>query len=635
MSIYRTAYAIAFSLIALITTLDSAQAAKFVGKELEIKGNWRDGIITAKSIRAPNKRYDEDKGRVSGRITAVDRGLRRMRIGPLTIHWSAKTRFEQIKESTLRAGLTVKVSVRRRSDGRLEARSIKTRARIREAIRLRGLVSTEEKLEDRSYLVTILGLQVRVPRKTSKEIDRLIRRPDDRRPEDQFTVTIGDRPLTIGGEYNLEGEDRHDFKLGTPDGDNIERDDIARVNQELQLEFVYPFSDDVSMFLEAKGLDRRDVHIENRNRDLETTTELQRGETWVYINRLFSKYSGLQLGRQNVRERREWWWDEDLDAARLRYTDRHIHGEIGLARELFKVSNKQDEIDPEKEDITRIFAHGAWQWRKRQLLEVFALSQTDSSETHAVGEQLNPEEEDEIDADLDWLGLRARGKVKFKHAGRLLYWLDSAVVKGEETVYDYDDNPLPPPAPPREVGDRVDQDVDGWAFDIGASWSTRLPGRPAFTLGYAVGSGDDDPNDGTDESFHQTGLQDNNGRFHGVNRFRYYGELLRPELSNLRIATAAIGFPFSKRSSVELVYHRYEQVYEQEGLRDTRLKIDPNDPDLIDTDIGEELDLVIGMRKWKHVDLEFIVAAFRAGKAFGVNEDETARYVNAEFTYNF
>lgn len=53
----------------------------------------------------------------------------------------------------------------------------------------------------------------------------------------------------------------------------------------------------------------------------------------------------------------------------------------------------------------------------------------------------------------------------------------------------------------------------------------------------------------------QTGLQDNNGEFFGVDCFRYYGELLRPELSKLQITTLALGFRMLTNSSIEFVYH--------------------------------------------------------------------------------
>ena len=174
--------------------------------------------------------------------------------------------------------------------------------------------------------------------------------------------------------------------------------------------------------------------------------------------------------------------------------------------------------------------------------------------------------------------------------------------------------------------------VNGWGFDSSLSWAMPWWIKPTFTLGYAVGSGDRNPESGGDHSFRQTGLHANKGRFRGVNRFRYYGELLRPELSNLHIWTSALGFRFWRSSSVEFVYHYYRQVRAADFLRDAAIKADPLGRRL---SIGHEWDLIIGMREWKHVDLELIGAMFRAGSAFGPLAGRNAFTTILQFTYNF
>lgn len=68
-----------------------------------------------------------------------------------------------------------------------------------------------------------------------------------------------------------------------------------------------------------------------------------------------------------------------------------------------------------------------------------------------------------------------------------------------------------------------------------------------------------------------------------------------------------------ERNSLELVYHRYTHEYAFDELREAQLDMKPNG---INKDIGEEIDLVIGMCKWKNVDLEIIVAQFKTGAAY-------------------
>ena len=127
-------------------------------------------------------------------------------------------------------------------------------------------------------------------------------------------------------------------------------------------------------------------------------------------------------------------------------------------------------------------------------------------------------------------------------------------------------------------------------------------------------------------------MQDNNGRFRGVNRFRYYGELLRPELSNLRISTLSLGYPLLNNSSVELVYHEYRQVHADDRSRVGRIGPRPNGED---TDIGQELDLVFGFEETKSLEFEIIAAVFKSGEAYGDLSGNYAYDLELSMDYNF
>ena len=43
-------------------------------------------------------------------------------------------------------------------------------------------------------------------------------------------------------------------------------------------------------------------------------------ESWIHFGKLFGTNLELQIGRQNFEEKREWWWDEDLDSIRFYYS---------------------------------------------------------------------------------------------------------------------------------------------------------------------------------------------------------------------------------------------------------------------------------------------------------------------------
>jgi len=214
--------------------------------------------------------------------------------------------------------------------------------------------------------------------------------------------------------------------------------------------------------------------------------------------------------------------------------------------------------------------------------------------------------------------------------GDLNYWLDGAWGGGREFVFDFKKDKKKKNH--ERVSDRIKRNVNGWGLDTGLSWETRLPWRPTLTLSYAFGSGDRTPERGTDHSFHQTGLHDNKVRFGGVTRFHYYGEVLDPELSNLHIWTAALGFRFWRASSIDFLYHFYRQVYPAPFLRDTNLDADPTGKGQT---IGQEWDLVLGLRGWEHLEIELLAGLFRAGSAYGPLSGETAYISTLKVTYNF
>ena len=112
-----------------------------------------------------------------------------------------------------------------------------------------------------------------------------------------------------------------------------------------------------------------------------------------------------------------------------------------------------------------------------------------------------------------FFGLRSLGEVDV-FDDEIEYWADLATVRGKDEG----------------------TDIKGYGFDIGATYELNAPLRPYFTLAYAFGSGDSDPDAGTDKEFRQTGLEGNENKFGGITSFKYYGETFNPELRNLKIS---------------------------------------------------------------------------------------------------
>lgn len=173
-------------------------------------------------------------------------------------------------------------------------------------------------------------------------------------------------------------------------------------------------------------------------------------------------------------------------------------------------------------------------------------------------------------------------------------------------------------------------DLRGWGGDIGTTYSPSGAKPWYFSAGYAFGSGDRNPNDLIDHAFRQTGIQDNNDKFGGVTSFKYYGEILEPELSNLHIMTAGVGRRFGRRISLDLVYHKFTQDEALDRLRNTNFKVRPNGTS---TDIGQELDVILGHRSGFGLDTELVLAAFDPGRAF--DDARRAYLVKLQLRYRF
>jgi hypothetical protein len=137
-----------------------------------------------------------------------------------------------------------------------------------------------------------------------------LRRPDDRRPADQWILWLFNRPLTIGGE--LESELGYEGNFSLYDG---AKDGILRLGQELVLEFSYPFTKDILLFVEGIAFHESDLYATGHRRRFDGGIEL--GQAWIYLRRLLGSKFSLRAGRQAVWEDRNWWWDDDLDAFRL------------------------------------------------------------------------------------------------------------------------------------------------------------------------------------------------------------------------------------------------------------------------------------------------------------------------------
>jgi alginate production protein len=271
--------------------------------------------------------------------------------------------------------------------------------------------------------------------------------------------------------------------------------------------------------------------------------------------------AALQIGRQDFDEPREWLYDENLDGIRFRIARGRWRAEASASTRWATLSNRL-------RDRTNWILVVGREMRRAWVAEGYVISRPRRGAT---------------DDHPTWVGLRSHGRLR---SGKY-HWLELSALRGT----------------------RLGEPMSSWAFDAGLRLRLVNRIRLEVTGGWAYGSGGPNPRD----RFFQTGFQDNNAKFGGVTSFKYYGELLDPELSNLSIRTAGAGFRPSRSSSIDFVYHDYRQPHPEQRLFGTSLESGPQGTE---GDVGREWDVIIGFEEIAGVDLEYVYAEFDPGAAF-------------------
>jgi alginate production protein len=396
----------------------------------------------------------------------------------------------------------------------------------------------------------------------------------DAPPPTRFELTPD---LRFGAKLEIEGALKKNFDLR-----DARADELKTLEPMLSLAFSYEPSETVQAYLNIEPSYRFADDERNRKKDEE---RLEIKQAFLSLQDVFSDTT-IKLGRQRYQDEREWLYDDELDGLRLFHTFSRYALE-------FSVITRNDRDLLQDEDIDKsvnYVVHARHVRDKHTGLGLYAFAHN-SRETP--------------DEDFVLFGLHAKGEV-FK---RTDYWLGLAYVHGETDS----------------------SDIRAWALDFGGTRVLALPYRPAITLGYAWGSGNSDPGSGTDRNFRQTGLQDNTAKYNGRIRLKYYGEVVDPELSNLKIATVGLGIRPTHNTSVDLVYHNFRQDEASSNVRDWDLKLDP---DGISTELGNEIDLIAGYRFKPRHKGSLIIGWFQPGDAFP-NDADSALYaeLNLEFLF--
>ena len=493
---------------------------------------------------------------------------------------SAKTKFSKVNRAKL-LHQRIKVEGHYRGPKRFSARKISARGPGRD--RVSGLISDISRSDD-GLSITVVNQPIFVPEGVDFQHEKPIVEyvvtsmnvalPQGKQlsEDDQFGegFRISDRvrfTTLIEGRY--KGEDNYDLDDRRDRG---RQDTAGSIRGRFMLS---PSDHGISGQLELRYTYLR------VNEDRLTTFDIddsRLGESFVFLDDPFEVDFDIQAGRMDFDDRREWLYDQNLDGLRF-------YWKLGSWLAELSATTTLSEGKLWDENTNNFVAYLSDTGRRFAAYVIHR-------DTDLPG----------LKEKVTHLGLRAFGDWPPKHES----WLEVSRMSGSSNS----------------------TDLRGWGLDAG---TTRLLGKRWYlTAGWAFGQGDDNVRNGTDGNFRQTRLQDNNSKFGGVTSFRYYGELIDPELANMHIGTLGIGYRFTPRGSIDLVGHYYRQDKAVRKIIDSDIDQKPNG---IDRELGWEVDVVLGWRPVRAWDFEAVLGWFKPGDAFRIRDDAWVSKLQVRYRY--
>lgn len=376
--------------------------------------------------------------------------------------------------------------------------------------------------------------------RTTNSTGRLRRDDDEQQIE---AVRLGDWG-TLGGR----------FEGAYADHVNTDLNDVPEKTSEFSSAFQVDVAADIGAHVQAysKVQVLRDFAFDP---SLRLPGEIRVKEANLMVRDIGGTPVSLQVGRLRLRDSREWFSDDYLDAASLVVRDDKTNIQVGMSKGISFGAGPRSRSD------------------ERQL---FAVASYEFSRAFEVGTQFLARRDRTRKEQPVWSFFEVSGRVD----QAVRYWGNVALRRGR-----------------RDDGTKL----GGWAFDTGATlrpWD----GGPSFTVSYAIGSGDRTPGDGVDNLYRQTGLEDNETRLGGVKRIQTFGELLDPELSNLRVLSVGLGWRWSA-ASFDAVHHVYMQDVPRTRATSSNLALRPTGQYGV---FGHEVDTVLTMRLRHGVDVTMV-----------------------------
>lgn len=408
--------------------------------------------------------------------------------------------------------------------------------------------------------------------------------------------------------------------------------------------YLYP-TDDVTIYGSIHSLySDGKATSDSDDEDYADLNLLEMRQAWIKIDNLCNlRPVSIKIGRQRMDEERKIWWNHDIDAVKLSFDTTLTRGfiAIGENQSKYRIGDDND-LERDEENRLRLMAELSHNYTKNHAIEARLLFENDHSGTPRIGSIIPSDDRDREDNNLLWTGLRATGYIPSPASSiyGFDYRTDIMSLIGKEKITT---TTAGPSADLRTVNATTERDVFGWAFDGNFDIKFKTYFDPTLRLGYAYGSGDNSGRDNT--AFRQTGLQGNRGTRSDKaisSSIRNYGEVLRPELSNIHIANIGLNATLLKHSDINLNYFNYWLDKDATSLRSSGITAPLNSQD---SHLGQALDIAADIHLGKELGipnhmlnntiLKLRLGGFKAGAAYGSAEGEYAYRASTELRVSF
>ena len=313
-------------------------------------------------------------------------------------------------------------------------------------------------------------------------------------------------------------------------------------------------------------------------------TSLLVDQAYLTFRRAIAPFE-LSIGRRNYEDERRSLYDTSMDVVDLTYRQGTFRSQLLYGREHLRNLELSPRLREQKDKNDTAIFYNEYRGIEDMRIAAWYIARHDRNG---------------LEGDPRLIG----GRVLGTPSAALSYWAEAGILRGK------DEKHVP---------------FRGRTYDVGATYRfPSLPFAPNITIGYAYGSGDDNPNDTVNHEFRNTGLHAHEWRFAGVTQFKVLGEALDPELNNLKVFTVGIGFRPTAASSLDFVFHKYRTDKITDSVRNSAITAQMAQVDThLSKDVGRGFDIILGLRNLfgiKRLGVDLRIGWLLPGKAFLTND---------------